>query len=139
MAKRLRIKAPAGNEVGYAKPPRESQFKKGRSGNPKGRPRGSLNIATVLARALRKQVIVKDGGRRRKITKLEAAVTQIVNKAASGEPGSIRFLIGLTQVVEAEVQAHDTPTELPEDDRKVMEGFLARLQKLSLGSSDGKA
>lgn len=135
MAKRIRVKPRASAEVGYGKPPRHTQFRPGQSGNPKGRPKGSLNIATILAAALREQVAVNEGGRRRFITKLEAAIKQIVNKAASGDPGAIRFLIGLTQVVEAQFDAQAARAELAEDDQKIMAGLLARLQKLSTGGS----
>ena len=135
MTKRARTKRPPHALVGYKRPPRATQFKPGQSGNPKGRPKGSLNIANVLAKTLREQVAVNEGGRHRKITKLEAAVKQIVNKAAGGDAGAIRFLIGLTQVVEAQFDAQEARSELPEDDKKVLAGLLARLQKLPTGDS----
>lgn len=138
MANRLRLKHRLGDEIGYGKPPRHTQFKKGQSGNPKGRPRGSLNVATILARTLREQVTVNEGGRRRTISKLEAAVKQIVNKAATGDAGAIRFLLGLTQMVEAQLDAKEPKAELPEDDRKVMAGLLARLQRMSTGGENEK-
>ena len=135
MTKRLRPKRRSREEVGYKRPPRASQFKPGQSGNPKGRPKGSLNNASVLAQTLREQVQVNEGGRRRTITKLEATVKQAVNKAAGGDSAAIRFLIGLTQVVEAQFDAQEVRDELPEDDKKVMAGLLARLQKLPTGES----
>ena len=36
-------------EVGYKKPPIHTRFKPGVSGNPKGRPKGTKNLATDLA------------------------------------------------------------------------------------------
>ena len=45
-------------EVGYGKPPRHSQFVKGQSGNPRGRPAGAKNLKTLLNKALNELVIV---------------------------------------------------------------------------------
>jgi len=62
-----------------------SQFPKGKSGNERGRPKGSTNYLTVLRRVFGQKVTVVEDGKRRKITKLEAAATQLLNKAAQGD------------------------------------------------------
>jgi len=83
-------------EVGFGKPPEHSRFRKGRSGNPAGRPKGALDLGTLLGKALAEKVAVKDAsGRRRKISKLEAALTQLVNKAAGADLRAIRLLVDL--------------------------------------------
>src|SRR5205823_9736371 len=71
--------------LGYGKPPLHTRFQKGRSGNPKGRPRGKKNMSTLLSAALDASIIVVENGRRKKITKREAIVTQLVNKSASAD------------------------------------------------------
>lgn len=50
-------------DVGFGKPPEKSQFRKGVSGNSKGRPKGALNMATVLERTLREKITVNENGR----------------------------------------------------------------------------
>lgn len=85
-----------GSPVGYRNPPREHQFKPGRSGNPPGRPRGSKSFATLLERELNRPIRVTEGGRQRVITKREAAVKQYVNNLLRGDPASIKLMLGLS-------------------------------------------
>jgi len=81
--------------VGYGKPPRQSRFKKGQSGNPSGRPKGSQGIAALLERALTERVVITENGKRRTISKLEASFKQLVNRAATGDLPAMRQLYGL--------------------------------------------
>jgi hypothetical protein len=82
-------------QVGFQRPPRHTQFRKGTSGNPKGRPRDSKNLATELEEALGEKVAIVENGRRRKITKRCAMIKQLVNKAASGDLRASRQLTDL--------------------------------------------
>ena len=67
--------------VGYKKPPAASQFKRGQSGNPKGRPKKSLNVSSTIRKALRERITVQKNGKPRHMTKFEAAIIQFVNRA----------------------------------------------------------
>src|SRR6516225_4435672 len=89
---------PTGNyEIGRGKPPRHAGFQKGRSGNPKSRPKGSKNFATLLSQALDEKAYVKEDGRRRRVTKRELVIEQLVNKSASTD---LRAIKQLTDIVE---------------------------------------
>src|SRR5262245_38858248 len=63
----------AGGPVGYARPPMASRFKPGKSGNPKGRPRNSRNLKTIIQGALTAPVVLREGARKRSISKLDRA------------------------------------------------------------------
>jgi hypothetical protein len=80
-------------EVGYGKPPRQTRFKQGQSGNVQGRPRGSKNLSTLLTKALDETVTISENGKRRNISMREAIVKRAVTKAASGEFRAIRMLL----------------------------------------------
>lgn len=79
--------------VGYRRPPSHTRFTRGRSGNPKGRPKGSQNLATVLAKAGRARIKVTENGVSRSISKLDACMLQLTNQAASGDLKAIRELL----------------------------------------------
>jgi hypothetical protein len=128
---------PTAYRVGYKKPPQETRFKKGRSGNPKGRPKGTLNLATVLERTLRELVVINENGRRKVITKLAAAVKQMVNKAASGDLVALRQLLALVISAEERANTASTPaSELSEVDRLVMQSVIRRFESNPKGGSD---
>jgi hypothetical protein len=125
------------SRVGYGKPPEHTRFKVGQSGNPKGRPKGTPNMATVLARTLRAKVVVNENGRRRTITKLEAAIQQLTNKAASGELKALQLLAGLVRSAEERTAQTVIPTAtLDEADEKVMLGILKRMESTQKESQE---
>lgn len=82
-------------KVGYKKPPLHTRFRKGQSGNPRGRPRGSKNLSTLLTDALNEPVVITEDGRRRKISKRELGVRQLANKFAMAEAQATKMLLGL--------------------------------------------
>ena len=83
----------SGYQVGYGKPPRHTRFRKGRSGNPKGRAKGLTTLAQIATRIFNERVVIRENGQRRSITKLEAALKQLANKAAGGDKRAIEAMI----------------------------------------------
>jgi len=81
------------DEVGPGRPPKHSRFKKGESGNPKGRPKGSFNLRTIFERALREKVRIREKGRYKDAKKWEVAMRQLANRAAGGDLPAIRLIL----------------------------------------------
>jgi hypothetical protein len=88
------------DEIGFGKPPKHTQFRKGQSGNPKGRPKGSKNINVLIRKTLEEKVIVKGPGGTRSMSKFEAALMQQANKAASGDPRAFQVVLRLHEKVQ---------------------------------------
>lgn len=120
-------KTPKGDyEVGFGRPPRHSQFQRGRSGNPKGRPGRRRNLKTDLEAELFETVTLKEGGREVRISKQRAMVKSMVAKAIGGDQRAVAkaFELLLT-LIGAGKDGCDTPS-LSEQDDAILAAFLER-------------
>jgi hypothetical protein len=115
-------------EIGYRKPPVGRRFQKGQSGNPRGPRRKTL--AALLLAALNEPAYTTIDGHRRKITKREAIVTQMVNKSAEADLRATKMLFDMLKEVEQKAGAAQAePPKLSAPDREVVELFVARLRR----------
>ena len=116
-------------KVGYGKPPRHTRFEPGRSGNPRGRPPGAKNLQTLLNKALNELVIVTENGGRRKISKREAIVTQLVNRSAKADYKAIQILLGMLRDIEGHADPGSAdPAPFTEADAQIIQRIRARLR-----------
>src|SRR5256885_5504204 len=70
--------------VGCCRPPFQTRFKPGQSGNSSGRAKGSQNFKTLLDRILKEEIPLLDGDRSRKVSKAEAITRRLVIGAMKG-------------------------------------------------------
>lgn len=87
--------AKADYEVGYKKPPRSTRFRKGRTGNPKGRPKTKDRLGDVVLAALDDPIRVVTESGPKKVPKREVLITSILNEALRGDKKAMRRFIKL--------------------------------------------
>src|SRR5215469_10719620 len=116
-------------KIGYGKPPRGRPFQKDQSGNPRG-PRRK-DMSSLLIAALNEPAYATIDGKRRKITKRQAIITQMVNESASANLRATKMLFDMMKEVEQKVgaAAPPEPAKLSAPDREVVELFIARLRR----------
>jgi Family of unknown function (DUF5681) len=90
-------------EVGYGKPPRSTQFQKGVSGNPKGRPKKALDFDHELLRQSKDSVTINENGKRRRVSKHELVIKQLIHKAISGNIPATRTYLDRHQIASEKV------------------------------------
>ena len=116
-------------KIGYGKPPVGRRFQKGQSGNPRGPRRKDLSA--LLTAALNEPAYAMIDGRRRKITKREAIVKQMVNESAGANLRATKMLFDMLKEVEQKAGGAPPaePAKLTPADREVIEMFVARLRR----------
>ncbi|WP_109792019.1 DUF5681 domain-containing protein [Minwuia thermotolerans] len=123
------------DKVGYGHPPAHTRFKPGRSGNPKGRPKGHRNFRTDLHEILNAVVRVKEKGEARTLTTQQAALYRLREKALNGDVRALDRLLALAAQHNGETLAHDSDEALPEEDRAILEQHLASGQAQAPGNA----
>jgi hypothetical protein len=115
---------PAGYEVGYAKPPLSTRFEPGRSGNPRGRPKGSRSVATVLQAILNQKVAVTENGRIRKVAVIEVMIRRLVNDAMRSDPRALKLLLSMADRVQTSGEAAPDLGAMMAEDTAILEHYL---------------
>jgi replication-associated recombination protein RarA len=100
-------------------------FRKGRSGNPKGRPRKDKTVSAAILKAMNETITATENGRRRRVRKVDAAAKQFANKGAAGDvrAGKI-FLDMAARAEEQTASAPSTSIALTQSDTEILERFL---------------
>jgi Family of unknown function (DUF5681) len=117
-------------KVGYRSPPVATRFKKGRSGNPKGRPKRQKTLEHAVVKVLGEKIWAHENGRRKVYTKRDACAKTLVNKAASGDLKSIRLIVDIDRLNRREIEAVEKQDR--EIDLRLPEGLSARERLIEL-------
>ncbi|MBC7578521.1 MAG: hypothetical protein H7312_14350 [Tardiphaga sp.] len=117
-------------KIGFRSPPPSRRFgEPGGNARGRGRQKGSRNVSTILEEVLSARITVKDGSKRpRKITKLDAGLTQLANRAATGDLRAIQMVLALAQGMESKRDGEtNAEVALTNADRRVLDLLMERV------------
>jgi Family of unknown function (DUF5681) len=127
-----------GYKVGYRRPPLESRFKPGTSGNKKGRPKGSRNAKSIVEEVVNSPVTIRENGKARKTTKLRAVIEATTLNAMKGDIRAVNALVALLirtgQLDQPEPE--QLMTSLPDEDQAIISDYLRRQVVVAESPSD---
>ena len=122
----MKVPKNGNNEVGYGKPPKDKQFKKGQSGNPKGRPKGSKNFSTNLREVLNSKVDITHGGKKKSTTTQDVALRTLKKNALTGNQRSLEKFLDLAERYGEQAEAQAEERKLSANEQAILDEFLDR-------------
>ena len=124
--------------IGYKKPPKQSQFQPGQSGNPKGRPKGLKNLATDLQEELEQKILITEANKSQEITKQRAMIKTLFAKALKGNVQAVSVLISLILGLEQANRHNPDGVALSEEDQAILAAYTKQLLGDKESSKQGK-
>ena len=114
--------------MGYGKPPVHTRFQKGEVGEPERPAARNENMSTLLSTALNASIVVVANGRRKKITKREAIVTQLVKESAAADLKATQIVLAMLRDLECQADDPGEATVFTEADQEIIPRIQARLR-----------
>jgi hypothetical protein len=111
--------------VGYGRPPEATQFAAGKSGNPRGRPKGSRTVGAILQDILSQKIAVTENGRTRRIPTLEVMFRRLVNDAVRRDAAALKLLLPLIDRYAASPETELRLGELLAEDQAILSQYLS--------------
>jgi len=121
--------APDSDAVGYGKPPTYTRFKPGRSGNPRGRPKGRKNFQTELLEELHEGITVREGGRRRMVSKQRAMLKTLTAKALQGDARAATLIVNTVFRILQQDEEPVDDRDLSAEDRAILKDYENRISQ----------
>jgi hypothetical protein len=114
------------DSAGYKRPPKSARFKAGRSGNPKGRPKGGRNLKTDLTALMKKRIPIRQDGELRQVSGQEAILLSLFEKAVRGDLKASAQIITMLMKIDSRDPLPPEPALVTDNDQAIVEDFLRR-------------
>jgi len=126
------------DKAGYRRPPKRTQFKKGQSGNPRGRPKGTSSFKSDLDAELREKLVLTENGRAKRITKQRAFIKTLTAAAIKKDIRAVNALLACMRLFG--VGNEELPSEsqnIDPTDLALLESYLVRQRQLNARAEKG--
>jgi hypothetical protein len=123
---RHKSRNPSDYEVGYGRPPKETRFRPGQSGNPRGARKGRKSIGVRLQELMNSKVTVTEQGRSRRISRLDVMLRQLANDAMRGDQRAFRLLMDFLHRYGAEAEGAVRSEEITSEDLEILSDYVRR-------------
>jgi len=125
------------DEVGYRKPPKGTRFRKGESGNPRGRPKGARNLKTDLVEELNERICAREGERTVTISKQRAILKSLVARTMKGDARAGATLLNtIFRVLDPTGEVAEPAAPLSAEEREVLAAVESRFLLAPVANRD---
>ena len=109
--------------VGYGRPPQHSRFRPGQSGNPRGRPKGKRNMASLLSDVLIQPVTITANGKRKRVSSETAMLLRLRERALGGDLKAVQMLLSLRAAHLPDAEVAVDHRSMSAEDIAILVGF----------------